>query len=191
MTSGTYYKLSVDVYTDSLTQEEENYVYDENNNVKPFGATVAIKNSTGSFVHKFENINTSAVNDGQNKFTTYTFYITVDENVEAYLYLSLGNVGSFVSGTVYFDNVRFDSSLTEEDFNTLKNDTTIESTSLFVEPEEKEEVEDEKTEEDKETETEEKDSFEFEGYKITVMRATKFTAERVSVLKLKDDDNED
>ena len=38
---------------------------------------------------------------------------------------------------------------------------------------------------------EEKDSFEFEGYKITVMRATKFTAERVSVLKLKDDDNED
>lgn len=38
---------------------------------------------------------------------------------------------------------------------------------------------------------EEKDSFEFEGYKITVMRATKFTAERVSVLKLVDEDDKD
>ena len=35
---------------------------------------------------------------------------------------------------------------------------------------------------------EEKDSFEFEGHLITVMRASQFTAERVSVLKLENDE---
>lgn len=37
----------------------------------------------------------------------------------------------------------------------------------------------------------EKDSFEFEGYKIQVMRAKQFTVERVSVTKLIDDNNEE
>ena len=35
---------------------------------------------------------------------------------------------------------------------------------------------------------EEKDSFCFEGYKITVIRATQFTAERVSVTKLNEEE---
>ena len=35
---------------------------------------------------------------------------------------------------------------------------------------------------------EEKDSFVFEGYQITVIRATKFTAERVAVLRLTDEE---
>lgn len=36
---------------------------------------------------------------------------------------------------------------------------------------------------------EEKDSFVFEGYQITVIRATKFTAERVAVLRLSDEES--
>ena len=35
---------------------------------------------------------------------------------------------------------------------------------------------------------EEKDSFEFEGHLITVMRASQFTVDRVSVLKIKEDE---
>lgn len=37
---------------------------------------------------------------------------------------------------------------------------------------------------------EEKDSFEFEGYLITVMRASQFTVDRVSVLRLEEDEEE-
>ena len=155
-----YYSLSVDVYTDSLSQEEENFVYDEENNVLPYGVTLALKNSSGSFNHRIENVNTSTVNDGNNKFTTYTFYIHTNETVEAYLHLSLGNVGSFVSGTVYFDNIKF-ASLKEEEFTEFKNDLSIESTSLFVEPVEEEPIEDENADEDTEAETEEKEPFEF------------------------------
>ena len=37
---------------------------------------------------------------------------------------------------------------------------------------------------------EEKDSFEFEGHLITVMRASQFTVDRVSVLRLEEDEEE-
>ena len=37
---------------------------------------------------------------------------------------------------------------------------------------------------------EEKDSFEFEGHLITVMRASQFTVDRVSVLRLENDKEE-
>ena len=35
-----------------------------------------------------------------------------------------------------------------------------------------------------------KDSFEFEGYRITVIKADKFTVDRISVLKLNDDEDD-
>ena len=157
-TSGSYYAISVDVYTEYLTQDEHNYVYDEDNNVLPFGATLALKNSTSTFTYKIENINTKEVNNGYNKFTTYTFYVKASENLDVYLYLSLGNVGSYVSGTVYFDNIRFDTSITEETFNQMKLDETIEKTSLFIESTEENNAGTPETEPE---ETKEKEPIEF------------------------------
>lgn len=158
LTQGSYYAISVDVYTEDLTQEEHNYVYDEDGNKLPFGVSIALKNSTSTFTHKIENINTSTVNNGHNKFTTYTFYINASETIDVYLYLSLGNVGSFVSGNVYFDNVRFDTTLTADDYNAKKLDTTIENVSLFIESTEENNTGKADTEE---APAEEKEPFEF------------------------------
>lgn len=160
LSADSYYAISVDIYTDSLTQEEENYVYDDDGNLLPYGVSIALKNSTGTFTHKIENINTGTVNNGNNKFTTYTFYIHASESVETYLYLSLGNIGSFVSGKVYFDNVRFDSSLTAENFTSYKNDSTLEATSLFIE-DTSSDSDDAVTDDTEKSEDEEKEPFEF------------------------------
>ena len=159
LSSGSYYSISVDIYTDNLYQEIENRKYDDDNNELPYGVSIALKNSSASFTHKIENINTKNYQNGTNKFTTYTFYIHANESVDTYLYLSLGNIGSYVSGTVYFDNVRFNNKLTEEEYNEAKNNDDIQAYSLFIEDTSANNVEAEEPEE--EVENEEKEPFEF------------------------------
>lgn len=157
LTSGSYYKLSVDVYTLYLSQEEQNHVYDKDNKLLPYGVTLALKDSDGTFIHSIENVNTDTLNNGNNKFTTYTFYIKANQDISTYLYLSLGNEDSYVSGTVYFDNIRFTTS-TQEEYDADKLDSSLEDVSLFIE----DTTEDADTDvDDSEEDTEEKDEFEF------------------------------
>ncbi len=157
LTSGSYYKISVDVYTLGLGQEAENTNYDDDDAVLPYGATLSLKNSTSSFSQSITGIDTASVNDGDNKFTTYTFYINANESIEVYLYLSLGNLDALTCGTVYFDNIKLDSTLTEEQFEIAKNDYSLEKTSLII-------SEISTTDEEEETENEENtenEAFEF------------------------------
>ncbi len=157
LTSGSYYKISVDVYTPNLSQEEENKKLDDDEKVIPFGASLELRNSTKTFVKSISGINTATVNQGENKFTTYTFYIHANEDVEVYLYLSLGYTDALTCGSVYFDNIKFDSTLTEDQFNTAKNDYSNEKTSLFVNDTTLTETPDD----DNTTEETEKEPFEF------------------------------
>ena len=132
LTEGSYYKLSVDVYTLNLAQEEENKKYDDEDIAIPYGVTLQLKNSSGTFNKYITGINTALVNEGENKFTTYTFYISASENIDVYLYLSLGFTDALTCGQVYFDNIKFDSTLTEDQFNEAKNNYANEKTSLFI-----------------------------------------------------------
>lgn len=153
LTEGSYYKLSVDVYTLNLNQEEENKKYDDEDLLIPYGATLQLKNSSGTFNKYITGINTALVNEGENRFTTYTFYICANESVDVYLYLSLGFTDALTCGQVYFDNIKFDSTLTEDQFNEAKNNYANEKTSLFVnDTTTTDEDADETTEEDTENE---------------------------------------
>lgn len=121
--SGNYYKVTVDVKTIGLSQQESNKQYDVNGNVIPFGASIAID----GFDQKFTGINTAPetttssnpLNDSSNKFITYTFYINPTETVDGSLILSLGSQDALTSGYAFFDNV----SIKKIDEDVYKNET--------------------------------------------------------------------
>ena len=91
LTSGSYYKISVSVYTQNLQ------ILDENVDSDLIGASIKLSSFDDTF--------TQIVSDGQ--WTTYTFYINPNSDTTTYLELSLGSSSASVSGDVFFGNIEF------------------------------------------------------------------------------------
>lgn len=90
LSSGKYYKISIDVYTAYLRTSEEN---------AKFGASLKLSN-----IEESEFIN--VVSD--KLWSTYTFFICPDSDVVTQLSLALGNSEVAAKGTVLFGNIVFE-----------------------------------------------------------------------------------
>ena len=99
LTSGSYYRISVSVYTQNLQ------LLTEGVDSELMGASISLSG--------FDNTFTQIVSD--NTWTTYTFYISPDSDVTTYLQLSLGSAQAGTMGDVFFGNIEFDDSLTDFD----------------------------------------------------------------------------
>ena len=132
LTSGSYYRISVSVYTQNLQLLTEGVDSDL------MGASISLSG--------FDNTFTQIVSD--NTWTTYTFYISPDSDVTTYLQLSLGSAQAGTMGDVFFGNIEFDDSLTDFDgineneytkvlntvSSTTEDDTTDDSTDSSTSP---------------------------------------------------------
>lgn len=101
LSAGEYYKISVNVKTVNITQE--NHTYNENNEIIPFGAKIALS----GFDKAFTGINTQNNSNPNNDYVTYTFYLSPDGSTTTNLELSLGNENNLSAGYAFFDEVTF------------------------------------------------------------------------------------
>jgi len=120
--SGNYYKVTVNVKTDRLSQNEENIKYKDSKNsvAYPYGATINIDGIDAAFT----GINTNG------EWKTYTMYINSTNSNQISLELSLGNQNALTSGVVYFSSTSIEK-ITEDQYTTgievLENDSTIDN----------------------------------------------------------------
>ena len=108
LTSGNYYRISVSVYTQNLE------IKDTSVDQELLGASVGLSGFDDYFSEVVSN----------NRWTTYTFYISPNEDVTTYIELSLGSSSAKVSGDVFFANIEFadeTENFTEETFANLSN----------------------------------------------------------------------
>jgi len=103
LNTDAYYKLSIDVFTQNLSTNNSEISEDL------IGANIGL---TG-----FENTFTSIKSN--NAWTTYTFYVKADSATTSYLNLELGNTDALAKGCVFFTNIMFDDSITEDEFNAV------------------------------------------------------------------------
>ena len=123
LTSGTNYKISVDVYTQFLEMSSENA------NTDLLGAQIKLSSFDETF--------TSIVSN--NQWTTYTFYINPNNTTTAYLELYLGNENALQTGDVFFSNIQFVESVSDTEFNSaVEKETTKILKNTVVEDEETE-----------------------------------------------------
>ena len=108
LNSGSYYKISVDVFTQNLDANNSN------TNKELIGARIGLTGFDNSFVSIKSN----------NVWTTYTLYVQVDSTKTTYLQLSLGNEDALTKGCAFFTNIAFDDSITEEEY-TKVNESSI------------------------------------------------------------------
>lgn len=99
LTSGSYYRISVSVYTQNLQ------LLTEGVDSELMGASISLSGFDDKFTQIVSN----------NTWTTYTFYISPDSDVTTYLQLSLGSAQAGTMGDVFFGNIEFDDSLTSFD----------------------------------------------------------------------------
>lgn len=99
LTSGSYYRISVSVYTQNLQ------LLTEGVDSELMGASISLSGFDDTFTQIVSN----------NTWTTYTFYISPDSDVTTYLQLSLGSAQAGTMGDVFFGNIEFDDSLTSFD----------------------------------------------------------------------------
>ena len=94
LTSGNYYKISVNVKTDRLSQTEENKKYKDSNETKayPYGATINVDGIDATF---------SGI-DTNGEWKLYTIYINCTTESDIALELSLGGANALTSGVVYY-----------------------------------------------------------------------------------------
>lgn len=92
-----YYKITVQVKTVNISQEE--HKYDDEGNMIEFGATISLD----GFDKSFNAINTQK--DDVTGYATYTFYIKPTEDLKTYVQLGLGAEDNLASGYVFFDDV--------------------------------------------------------------------------------------
>ncbi len=122
LTSGTYYKISVWVKTNGLTQNIANKQQSNSSTTEPeyypYGATVSISDLDASFTGI----------DTENQYKQYTFYINCTESASVTINLGLGNSNALTSGYVFFSDVEI-STITEDDYvdniAILEDDDTI------------------------------------------------------------------
>lgn len=98
---GEYYKISVNVKTVNISQEQHSY--NEKNEIIPFGATIGL---TG-FDKNFTGINTQTDANYNNDYVTYTFYLSPDGSTTTGLELSMGTENNLAKGYAFFDEVTF------------------------------------------------------------------------------------
>lgn len=91
--SGSYYKVSVDVYTAYLTTDVED---------GKVGASVKLTNLENG---EFKNINKSNKDTNTGVWTTYTFLVSPNENVTSELVFALGSAEYACHGTALFGNI--------------------------------------------------------------------------------------
>ncbi len=101
-----YYKISVDVFTQRIDSNVASADHSK------LGARIGL---TG-----FDNSFTAIQSD--NAWTTYTFYVNVDSAKTAYLEFSLGSEENKTKGVAFFGNVKIDDTLTEDDYDAVKQD---------------------------------------------------------------------
>ncbi len=99
LTSGSYYRISLSVYTQNLQ------LLTEGVDSELMGASISLSGFDDTFTQIVSN----------NTWTTYTFYISPDSDVTTYLQLSLGSAQAGTMGDVFFGNIEFDDSLTSFD----------------------------------------------------------------------------
>ena len=114
---GKYYKLSIKVFTQGISSNDENV------DASTLGAGIKLS--------AFENTFTAI--QSENKWTTYTFYIDAPSEAVAYLELSLGGENALTKGAVFFTDIEF-KEVDEATFSTATEDSTtkfavVESTS--------------------------------------------------------------
>ena len=96
LSTGTFYKISVWVYTDGLSQDDENKTQiEKTSDYYPYGATISLTEIN----KEFTGIDTNG------KWKEYTFYINTTDDVEVNIKLSLGNANALTKGTVFFTNI--------------------------------------------------------------------------------------
>jgi len=108
LSSGSFYKISVDVYTAYLKTNAENGVA---------GASIKLSNlENGEFINVASTINATT---NKSNWTTYTFYVNPDENVTSELVLGLGSKDYACHGTVLFGNIQLEKIESEENYKEL------------------------------------------------------------------------
>lgn len=117
--AGSYYKISVWVYTENLSQLENNKVATSNKtDFYPYGATIKLTNINKTF----SGINTNG------SWQQYIYYINSTDDANVQVVLSLGGDNALTSGTVFFSNLAVES-IEQDDYYTavepLENDETI------------------------------------------------------------------
>ena len=120
LTSGSYYKISVWVYTSEITSEEEN---------KNIGANIELKLKTPETDDEgVEIANTNVFNsivtdtEENNGWVEYSFYINAEEGKEVNLFLGLGTEDALTQGYAFFDCISV-ADITSEDFTKATEDT--------------------------------------------------------------------
>ncbi len=104
LTSGSYYKITISVYTQNLQ------ILDNSIDKDLMGASIKLSSFDDTF--------TKIISD--NHWTTYTFYINPNSDTTTYLELSLGSSLASTSGDVFFGGIEF-VEFNEEDLTEYNN----------------------------------------------------------------------
>lgn len=112
--SETYYKISVFVKTQGISQEAANTTLDEDDN--PYAPGASIKLS--SFDESFTAINTELASETNiNNWQEYIFYVSPESATTTTIEISLGYDNALTSGIVYVDTVLVET-MEEADYTT-------------------------------------------------------------------------
>ena len=112
--NGEYYKLSIDVFTPSLSATGN--------------AKVGAYLSLSSFDKCFSAISS------YNEWSTYTFYINPNADVTSYLSLAMGSESDECQGKIYFGNIKFEK-IQKEAYPTANQGNSIILNEISTEPE--------------------------------------------------------
>ena len=121
LTSGNFYKVTVNVKTLFAKQDEANKVLDEDENAIPFGAKIELTGISESF----SGIVT------ENNYETYTFYIKATSNTTISYNLSMGNSNALTSGYAFFDGLAIET-ITENEFTTANDNLNEEDNKTLI-----------------------------------------------------------
>ena len=121
LSTGTFYKISVWVYTDNLSQDDEHKTQiDKTDSYYPYGATISLTELN----KEFTGINTNG------EWKEYTFYINTTDDVEVNVKLSLGNGNALTKGTAFFTNISVEKIEKDNYYSSIKpleDDDTIDN----------------------------------------------------------------
>lgn len=127
--SSTYYKISVDILTNYISQEGESEDDIE------FGASISLTDSPDIMIKGIKTNNT---------WTTYTIYASFVEGFDSAITLALGYKDEATSGTVLFDNLAVTTLTQDEYLSQITDYTDLSTVATFInytEPKEEETTE--------------------------------------------------
>lgn len=104
-----YYKFTFDVFTQNI--DSNNSEIDKN----LLGANIKLS----GFDNTFSSIKSN------NEWTTYTYYVKVDSDTITYLEFSLGSENAQTKGAAFLTNINFFSDITEDEYNSINENSTV------------------------------------------------------------------